>query len=520
MDPSVKIKNVRESNQTERKPVAVSLGCHVKGVALPHVDPGDARTMLDGVRKRFACQMPGRNKELLDELREFVKRKIPKMFKPLSPTSDVSVETWLESTKYPLWRKKQLIDCWKRAQDPNDPKYSEVKSFIKDETYVDWKHARGINSRDDVKKCQIGPIFRLIEKEVFKLPNFIKKVPVRDRPQYLIDRHYKPGLRYAGTDFSQFEAHFDRELMEAIEFQLYEYMVSELPAGPEWMRIVREVISGVNKCVYKFFTLFIEARRMSGEMNTSLGNGFANLMLLLFMFHKMGEEVDPTVEGDDGITGFSGKVPDKNLISDLGLCLKMDVYEELTHASFCGMVFDFKARNIITNPSTELAAFGWTTSQYAKSSVNRHKALLRAKAFSMAYQYPGCPILWKLAQYGLRVTEGLKAKPSRMNEYEREQFLEMISFVNDNKLKGLPEIPIIEPSIATRQLVEKLYGITIDAQLRIEEYLDNKTEISPLDHGQIHTIMSRTWEVYFQNYTYKGPVPRSDIFPPFVHVVY
>lgn len=37
----------------ERKPAAVSLGCHVNGAALPKADPGDVNTLMEGVTQRM-----------------------------------------------------------------------------------------------------------------------------------------------------------------------------------------------------------------------------------------------------------------------------------------------------------------------------------------------------------------------------------------------------------------------------------------------------------------------------------
>ena len=37
----------------ERKPAAVSLGCHVNGAALPKADPGDVNTLKEGVTQRM-----------------------------------------------------------------------------------------------------------------------------------------------------------------------------------------------------------------------------------------------------------------------------------------------------------------------------------------------------------------------------------------------------------------------------------------------------------------------------------
>ena len=141
-------------------------------------------------------------------------------------------------------------------------------------------------------------------------------------------------------------------------------------------------------------------------MNTSLGNGFSNLMFMAFVCEKLGLNCNGVVEGDDGLFAFNGNTPSASDFTKYGFNIKLDVHSEISTASFCGNVFDPEDRQIMTCPYDVLSTFGWTTNKYAKSSDKTLKALLRSKSLSLAYQYPGCPILSSLAQYGLRVTKG------------------------------------------------------------------------------------------------------------------
>ena len=62
----------REVDLSRRPPVAVSLGCHAEGFALPHPDNHDPRTTQAGVRKRFMCKPPDADEALVKELTAFV----------------------------------------------------------------------------------------------------------------------------------------------------------------------------------------------------------------------------------------------------------------------------------------------------------------------------------------------------------------------------------------------------------------------------------------------------------------
>lgn len=147
----------------ERKPAAVSLGCHVNGAALPKADPGDVNTLMEGVTQRMGKKLPpvGRKKRrmFLRVLRKVCKEFIRKRgIKSIHPEEECTIEEWLEGTSYPAWRKEELIREYNDTPNPlerdNRGRLARfiVKLFMKDEPYVDFKHARGIYAREDNKK--------------------------------------------------------------------------------------------------------------------------------------------------------------------------------------------------------------------------------------------------------------------------------------------------------------------------------------------------------------------------------
>lgn len=490
-----------------RRPlVMASLGCHLKGACMPHPDPSDRNTMKAGVLKRFLMKPPEPDKEELSNFSAFVRDWIQTNLVPLSNTADTSVETWLSKTSYPAWRKDQLLMKYRRIIDRKDPKHFKVKSFMKDETYPEYKHARAINSRTDEFKALVGPTFKLIEKELFRLDWFIKKVPVKDRPRY-IQKMMGHGRQYFASDYTAYESHFVREILAACEWELYDYMTKELPNYEEFMYYVKEVIGGKNECIFKFFQVDVEATRMSGEMNTSLGNGFANLMLMLYLCDSKGlTGVSGVVEGDDGLFTGDGTFPTAEDFKKLGFTIKCEVFDRLSDASFCGLVFAPEDEVIVTNPLEELVSVGWTGAQYAKSSSRRKMELLKCKGISLLYQYGGCPILNSLGKYILRVTRNYRAKMGQMNEWEREQFLEA-KMHSTRVIRDVPD--------KTRLLVERLYKIPIETQIKIEQYLDGLDELQQLDIPSLELMIPPSWKHYWFFYVVSNKVefPSTDITP-------
>lgn len=478
--PKTKFGSYKLSDELKRPVVAASLGCHVVGVVLPHPDPDDTLTVEAGVRKRFAFKPPDAKPELLEDLRKFVRRFVRKNLSPLAVDSDTSVEAWLETTHYPKWRRDELMAKMEECVALEEHHF-RCKSFVKDECYPTWKHARAINSRTDEFKCTVGPIFKLIEKAVFQLPWFIKNVPVAERPKYIFDRLFNPGCRYVETDYTAFESLFTADLMAAVEFELYDYMTSHLPQHGQFMDLVRKVLAGKNTCEFKTFTVSVLATRMSGEMCTSLGNGFSNLMFMLFLCEKLGSTTVGVVEGDDGLFMVDGPIPTTQDFADLGLVIKLQAHDALEEASFCGLVFDPEDLVNVTDPREELATFGWCSSRYARSRDKIKLMLLRCKSLSLAHQYPGCPILSSLAQYGLRVTRSVRyymrgfmeKQGSHLSGWLREQYL--------NALSDEARIKLVSPPIRTRLLVERKFGVTVGEQKRIESMLDCLHELRPLE---------------------------------------
>lgn len=460
-----------------RRPVSVSLGCHVHGAVMPHPDMNHFSTTLGGIKKRFLMKPPQTNRAGRRKLRKFVSTWLKGNLTPLHRDSDTSVQNWLKNTNYPLWRKNQLLDLWnKEGGTVLMGKHTTVNSFVKDEFYPEFKHPRLINSRHDIYKVAVGPYFKLIEQELFKLPWFIKKIPVDQRAQYIMNRLYKPNGTYIATDYTAFETHFTKEMMDDVEMQLYKYMTSNLPNKYYFNRLLK-VLTGTNHLYSHNFHTILEATRMSGEMNTSLGNGFSNLMFMLFACEDVNADaVTGVVEGDDGLFCVEGNSPTSETFKKMGLTIKLDVLQDISSASFCGLIFDPDDKINITNPVDVLLTFGWTDRKYSGASMKKLKSLLRSKSLSLLYEYKNAPIFQALARYGLRVTEGVRAvSANNFNMYEKDQVSQAYEYYN--KHSHILEMPV---PLNTRMLMEREFGISINLQIKIENYLDSLDNLTPL----------------------------------------
>lgn len=348
--------------------------------------------------------------------------------------------------------------------DPNGISVrGKVKIFVKDEFYESYKYPRGIWSRDDSFKVIAGPVFKAIEESVFKLPYFIKKIPMADRPQYLHDLIYCEGFKYVSTDYTSFERHFSSELQLDCEWIMYRHMLKFCPHILEVLCYLASVILGHSHVTNKFMLFLIACRRFSGEMSTSLGNGFSNLMFFLFACSENKIKfTGPGIEGDDGLAGVDKLIPPPFWLK-MGLNIKIEEHERLTEASFCGNIFDEVELINITEPMYYIASMFWSTRQYAISNVGVHFGLLKCKALSLAWQYPGCPVLSTFALRILELLDGVNPNLNALsNEYEREQFAMNV------KTKSPPTK---QCGPRTRALMASKFGIDVERQLSLEKFL-------------------------------------------------
>jgi hypothetical protein len=485
-----------DEDETPRRVVAVSLGPHIIGAARPKVDRDDPYTKVAGAMKRVMKQPPRRQRKLLVRLDRFVRKWLRHNMTPLSSNTDVSFETWINNCPYPLRDKERLKKVHEENLEPFSDKYvSEVKGFAKDESYDVYKHLRWIMSRTDEFKCMYGPWIKVIEKEVYKHPSFIKNIPTNERGQYITELLGTDGPFFE-TDYTAYESHFDLMMMNVLEFNLYEYMTQKIPGASEFMRMNYGVLGDDNKIVSKNMKFKVQAR-MSGEMSTSLGNGFSNLMTMLFVAHQNGcSNVEGVVEGDDGLFVLRGAPPETADFANVGFHIKLEEHTHINECSFCGLIFDEIDQKVVTDPRKVMLTFPWTTRQYLMSSSTTHLALLRCKSLSLLAQYPGSPIIQAVAKYGLRISRGISDRvvrhtlaKSTMSVWEREKLY------NNLRAHMQPQ-PVGQ---RTRNLIAERYGITVEQQLRVEKLYDSKNDLCPISLDFPH-FWNEDQGHYYDNY--------------------
>jgi len=242
--------------------------------------------------------------------------------------------------------------------------------------------------------------------------------------------------------------------MDAVEWPLYNHLFKDF--NQEDIMFLHAVLTGRNKIVSNgLLRAIVAATRMSGEMNTSLGNGWANYVIFDYIVSSKGGVWEGYVEGDDGIFVSSVEVTAEDY-AKLGFDVKVNEFDHATHASFCGII-SAQDGTLIKDPRRVFSSFGWTHS-FINAGEDIMQQLLRAKALSLAYEAPQCPIVGALSREAIRLTRGYEARfvEDGYHNYEKVP--------RDEK-----DIESFHPSTQVRELFSDIFHITPAVQCQLED---------------------------------------------------
>jgi len=422
------------------------------------------------VSEEYAISSTG----LYEQLALFVHEFLISNFEPLPCISNYEelFSSWLQNLDFPMYRKRQYMEAF---QDLSAHSYQlskkdyNCKSFVKREFYEEEKYPRFINSRMDKFKVLVGPFIKLIEEEVYKLRYFVKGLNYSgmvDRLKSLQKMDY-----IIETDYSSFESCFSLNYCQCVEIQLWKYMLSENPL------ILNAILSSYydergrsryQKCYGRNYDYWLEGVRLSGEMWTSLGNGFSNLMNMMYLCKINNIEYDGVVEGDDGLFYLNSNKLGVDDFRQLGFRIKINYVNNLEETKFCGVLFAKTTEHLLLPPE-QLARLPWTLhTQYFNSRYVQQMGLLKAKALSL-YQYgPHTPILGKLCYKLIKRLEHVKVTSSFLHKYGK--FLGVLKYFPDDLYE-------VEPALDDRLLYAETYGISLTQQYICEDIIRDTKDV-------------------------------------------
>lgn len=434
-----------------------------------HFVSHDESVYKRGLLKRCAHDEHPCSDSLRLEFFKFAKHRISRM-RPLEGGLDRQklLDEWLDNSNYNGKRRNELRrlneafysndhEVLKGPQHPS--RMYELNSFIKREFYLEPKEARIINSRSDVFKAVVGPYIHALEHLVYD-EHFIKHCT----PKQVVERMNQVAEGYSlfyETDYSSFEGSFDKTLLRMVEKRLLSRLLWNYPEVRQIVCHTYE-IDNVLRFKRKLAASF-RGSRMSGEMWTSMCNGFMNKMLVEFMAKKAKADVNYLVEGDDGFIA-TNKELDVSIVEKLGFKLKFDTTTNPRNISFCSLrVCEDK---LVPDIKRTLAHYGSTCDHKAvpvfksksKRALRRQKEYIRSKALSLLTVARGMPILQAVAVQQLSLTKNVSLNIRYVDWWEKTFF----------DLRKLQPEPV---TMKIRRYVAKRFHIPVAKQIQIEQHI-------------------------------------------------
>jgi hypothetical protein len=431
--------------------------------SLCRADRHSIESIRAAVEHRLTRTVPRADPAVLADFGRFVQRWLNANVTPFRDASELmTTEEWLADSSYTEQEKKDfrtiLEDGCGRKCGPED---QWARAFIKAEGTMKYKAPRAILGRSQYYKVYFGPFVKSVENILYNSPRTAKYFAKHKTWEQLQERlNSMKGERGMESDYTSFERCFRLAFRAVCEMLLFRHM--GVAIGEEYCVFLAQgeiilIFRSSRRCV----RFKIESIRFSGDLHTSLGNGFSNLMMMLYFAWKYGADLDGIVEGDDGFWKITGREPTESDFLTLGFQMKLETFSHWTDASFCGK--RMAGGTVILDPVKKIITLFTSDSAQAISPRN-HRALLLAKCMSLYYEAPGCPItsVFAVKIGGLLATR--RVKPifglDRFHVMDEPQQLKILDRFRQQVLPVVPH--------AARIAVQRFHKIDISVQHQIE----------------------------------------------------
>lgn len=525
-------KKIKESETLIRKAVAIT-NYNVKGCLAPIPDLNDADSIKEGLLKRIGTAVPEPEDAVKALLPEYVKVWIHKhdmkaciqTFLVEEVEKLLQWDEYVKNLRYDPARMRELnkiradydsYGSYEFADNREGKRQHELWSKI--EAHVKWesyhgekKFIRMIFARMDHFKVVFGPYSKITQKALYKYTdNFITDKPVSEHAKWIYEHLGIFGLILA-SDFSAFESHNYPWLMYNVAIPVIIAMWGP-DMSKEFFNGLFELI-GVNIIENNLVTARIDGKMMSGEVWTTIINTITCIILLSyfaeaeglaygcgFFKHPVafakgfngkklpppGGDVKLFAAGDDCVMGarINSDIDPKKFtnayMARYGMNIKMDVKETLSGSGFLSKYFSEQDQKPLCDPLKQLSK-GILSMKYANSKDSLKKALARARAMSLLYEFGGCPIVSSYARCIMRLTKNIDLRPAlihtlRDDPYKYEEISRAATWYHSKKWYEHEED--FQIGSDSRRVISDTFDIPIDTQLVIEEYFDTFNDMT------------------------------------------
>lgn len=367
----------------------------------------------------------------------------------------------------------------------------EISAFVKSEKFS--PHAkenpdpRMIQARNGRFNTEVGVFLKPIEHHLYRLkslrsgfPLLAKGTSMRNRGRVLwrIWSSFKNPVAII-LDGSRWDKHITRRILE-IEHGVYLRSIND----PHFASLLELQLT--NKCrTSGGWKYRVDGGRMSGDMNTALGNCLLMILMVKACFTALKHRFELYDDGDDVIVIVERENVDDCVAKLPGLYLEFGQEVKIESVAYRFEDIEFcQSRPVVDNTGEYAMVADWRKilSQSASGTRFWHEPTTRA---DMAYSvgqclmalYPGMPIIQKYAQQ--LCASGGKLNPGIHNT---DWIYKVRAAGAIQELGKLGPEPITG---TTRESFAKAYGVTPIQQLQIEKQLslwtlpEGTTDIAP-----------------------------------------
>lgn len=353
---------------------------------------------------------------------------------------------------------------------------SNTTVFIKNECYPGKdKPPRMIFFPQEGEKLLMSMAFYPLMHSMFSSKYCTKEIPEHFRPKAIEQRLSGLPKKFV-ADYTSFECVPNKQIMQLGEHRVYRQLIPR-----EYWFLLDKIEAGGTLRARNGVTIKTSAVQYSGRYNTSLSNTIRNKLLMDSVSRYINEPYQGVFEGDDSLTSWPSHVEQSSIeaaLGKLGVAVEMQEYEDIGAAGYCSMYWN-ERYELVCDPIKVLATFPFTNSQLATSKFN-YRPLLAAKAMSLAYRAPGCPIVSALVRRYIDSEGYMETR----NLYERKWYQQFARIErSSNHKKGMAinfqrwDL-VKEPTITQRLFFEKIFNIPPVDQVNIEKRLLTENGIS------------------------------------------
>lgn len=208
------------------------------------------------------------------------------------------------------------------------PLQTTVEFFQKIEQLDEAKQPRAIQARVDAFKAHLGPWIAAFELQCReRLPIFIKGLDPQQKAAKIEELSQMSDLALE-IDFSRFDRSLNAELLRNTEHVVYKHCLPPAVARAMTLQL-RNYVKTRNNAAY-----LVDGTRMSGDVNTSIGNCVVNAILMRALGLSLGRLI---AEGDDMLAAVTPKNIerlDMTLLTRAGLTPEYKIIP-MNEAEFC-----------------------------------------------------------------------------------------------------------------------------------------------------------------------------------------